>query len=124
MWWLQFAGGNAAVVAIEVVLGQKMPRRAAAFRIQTGLCRHSNQSLLASGNSAGKEFGKARDRGGIFRDTVRFRAAETALSRVSASKAAEVKGYSDRSRKPELRRTAWWSWQDSNSKQTIMHGDG
>ena len=28
---------------------------------RTGLCRHSNQSLFARGNSAGKRFGEARD---------------------------------------------------------------
>ena len=50
---------------------------------RTGLCRHSNRSLFARGNSAGKEFGEARDRGGIFGGIGRFRATETALSRVS-----------------------------------------
>jgi hypothetical protein len=35
------------------------------------------------------KFGKARDRGGIFGDTGRSRATETALSRVSGGKAAE-----------------------------------
>jgi hypothetical protein len=63
--------------------------KAKAFRTRTGLCRHSNQSLFASGNSAGKKFGEARDWGGIFGDAARFRAAETALSRVSVGKAAE-----------------------------------
>jgi hypothetical protein len=29
---------------------------------------------------------------------------------------AEVKGYSERARKPELRRSAWWSWEDSNQQ--------
>jgi Terminase small subunit/NADH:flavin oxidoreductase / NADH oxidase family len=43
----------------------------------------------ASGSSAGKRFGEARDRGGIFGDIGRFRAIETALSRVSGGKAAE-----------------------------------
>jgi hypothetical protein len=52
-------------------------------------CRHSNRSLLATGNSAGKEFAEARDCGGIFGDTSRFRTTETALSRVCACKAAE-----------------------------------
>ena len=61
----------------------------AAFGTQTGLCRHSNRSLFASGNSAGKRFGEARDRDGIFGDTGRFRVTETALSRVSGGKAAE-----------------------------------
>jgi hypothetical protein len=50
---------------------------------RTGLCRHSNQSLSATGNSAGKKSGEARDRGGIFGGTGRFRTTETALSRVS-----------------------------------------
>jgi hypothetical protein len=38
---------------------------------------------------AGKRFGEARDRGGIFGDTRRFRATETALFRVSGGKATE-----------------------------------
>ena len=58
-------------------------------KTRTGLCRHSNRSLFASGNSAGKRFGEARDRAAFLGDTSRFRAAETALSRVSAGKAAE-----------------------------------
>jgi hypothetical protein len=58
-------------------------------KTRTGLCRHSNPSLFASGNSAGKGFGVARDRGGIFGDTGKLRAAETALSRVSGGKATE-----------------------------------
>jgi hypothetical protein len=53
------------------------------FRTQTGLRRHSNQPLLAGGNSAGKEFGEARDWAGVFGDTRRFRGTETAPSRVS-----------------------------------------
>jgi hypothetical protein len=36
---------------------------------QTGLCQYSNQSPFASRNFAGKMFGEARDRGGIFGDT-------------------------------------------------------
>jgi hypothetical protein len=62
---------------------------AQAFRTQTGLCRHSNQSLFAGGNSAGKEFGEARDWAGFFGDTRRFRGTETAPSRVPGGKAAE-----------------------------------
>jgi hypothetical protein len=60
-----------------------------AFRTRTGLCQLSNQSLFARGNSAGKRFGEARDRGGIFGDTGRVWAVETALTRVSGGKAAE-----------------------------------
>jgi hypothetical protein len=33
---------------------------------------------------------------------------------LSEAKSPQVKDYSDGARKPELRRTAWWSWQDSN----------
>jgi hypothetical protein len=42
-----------------------------ACRTQTGLCRHSNRSLFAGANSAGKRFGEARDRSGVFHDTCR-----------------------------------------------------
>ena len=49
----------------------------------------SNRSLLVTGNSAGKGFGEARDLGGIFADSSRLRATETALSRVCGCKAAE-----------------------------------
>jgi len=45
----------------------------------------------ANENSLGKRFCEARDRGRILGDTGRFRATETALSRVSGGKAAEVK---------------------------------
>jgi hypothetical protein len=62
---------------------------AQAFRTQTGLCRHSNPSLFAGRNSAGKEFGEARDWAGVFGDTRRFRGTETAPSRVAGGKAAE-----------------------------------
>jgi hypothetical protein len=62
---------------------------AQAFRTQTSLCPHSNQSLFAGRNSAGKEFGEARDRGGIFGDIRRFPVTETVLSHVSRGKAAE-----------------------------------
>jgi hypothetical protein len=70
---------------------------------------------------------EARDRGGIFGDASRFLATETVLSRVSGSKAAEAslapkpredKDYSGGTAKPDLRRTAWWSWQDSNLQPT------
>jgi hypothetical protein len=73
-------------VAVSV---QRVLEGAQSFRTRTGLCRHSNPSLFASGNSAGKGFGVARDRGGIFGDTGQLRAAETALSRVSGGKATE-----------------------------------
>jgi hypothetical protein len=74
------------------------------------LWRHSNRSLFARGNSAGKRFGEARDWGGTFGEISRFRATETALSGVSSGKAAEVKGYSDGAREPHLRPTARWGW--------------
>jgi hypothetical protein len=68
----------------------RVPKKGvAAFRTQTGLCQHSNRSLFASANSAGKGFGVARDRGGIFGDTGQLRAVETEPSRVSHGKAAE-----------------------------------
>jgi hypothetical protein len=46
-------------------------------------------TLPPGGNSSGKGFGEARDWGGIFGGTSRFRAAEIALSRVSSGQAAE-----------------------------------
>jgi hypothetical protein len=60
-----------------------------ALRTQNGLRGHSNQSLSATGNSAGKKSNEARDRGGIFGDARRFLATETVQSRVWGSKAAE-----------------------------------
>jgi hypothetical protein len=45
--------------------------------------------MIHSGNAAGKKFDEARDPGGIFGDTGRFRATETALSRVLGGKATE-----------------------------------
>jgi hypothetical protein len=62
---------------------------AQAFRTRIGLCRHSNRSLFAGANSAGKKFGEARDWAAFFGDASRFLATETVLSRVSGSKAAE-----------------------------------
>jgi hypothetical protein len=56
---------------------------------RAGACRHSNRSLCATENSAGKRFAEARDWAGIFGDNGRFRAIETAISRVSGGKAAE-----------------------------------
>jgi hypothetical protein len=32
------------------------------------------------------------------------------------AKPRKIKDYSDDARKPELRRTAWWSWEDSNQQ--------
>jgi hypothetical protein len=43
--------------------------RRSVVQTQTGLCQYSNQSPFASRNFAGKMFGEARDRGGIFGDT-------------------------------------------------------
>jgi hypothetical protein len=48
-----------------------------------------DESLSPHAKSAGKKFGEARDRGGIFGDTGRFRATETALAGASGGKAAE-----------------------------------
>jgi hypothetical protein len=67
-------------------------------------------TLFATGNSAGKSFGEARDWAGIFGDNGEFRVTETGLSGDSGGKVGKVKDYSDRARKPELRRTARWSW--------------
>jgi hypothetical protein len=54
------------------------------------------QSLSATGNSAGKKFGEARDWAGIFGDTTGFRATETTLSGVPGGKAAESQRLSRR----------------------------
>jgi hypothetical protein len=60
-------------------------RRGLAWRVHSP---DSNRSLLfGSGNSAGKRFGEARDRGGIFGVTGPI--AETTLSRVTGGKATE-----------------------------------
>jgi hypothetical protein len=87
---------------------------AQAFRTQTGLCRHSNQSLFAGGNSAGKEFGEARDWAGFFGDTRRFRGQRPRRPASPAAKPRKVKDYSEGARKSELRRTAWRAHQGSN----------
>jgi hypothetical protein len=57
--------------------------------IRTRLCQYSNQSLLATGNSAAKGFGAPRDGAGIFGGNSRIRETETGLSRVSGGKATE-----------------------------------
>jgi hypothetical protein len=63
--------------------------KAARCRLERGLCQHSNRSLFVSNNSARKRFGEARDWAGIFSDTGRSRATETALSCARGGKAAE-----------------------------------
>jgi hypothetical protein len=68
---------NVARIRIHYGYGAKRARRGP-FRTQIGLCRHSNPSLFAGRNSAGKEFGEARDWAGVFGDTRRFRGTETA----------------------------------------------
>jgi hypothetical protein len=88
--------------------------RAQAFSTRTSLCRHSNQSLSATGNSAGKKFGETRDWAGIFGDLPDSGRQRPRYLASPAAKPPKVKDYSDDARKPELRRTAWWSWQDSN----------
>jgi hypothetical protein len=81
--------GRGAMTRWKAPESPRRTARRARIRTQTGLCRRSNRSLFASRNRAAKRFGEAGDRGGIFSDMSRFRAAETALSRVSAGKAAE-----------------------------------
>jgi hypothetical protein len=85
------------------------------LQTRTSLCRVSNRSPSAPRIPAGRRFGEARDQAGIFGDCRIFRAVETRLSRVSPPKSREVKDSSTGGRKPELRRTAWWARQDSNS---------
>jgi hypothetical protein len=104
---------DAANAAERVGVVTTIPPGQSAVQTRTGLCRHSNQSLRAAENSTGKRFGEGRDGAGIFAGASRFPAAETALTRVPGGKPRRAKGYSDGPRKRELRRTVWWSWQDS-----------
>jgi hypothetical protein len=73
--------------------------------------------------SAGKKFGEARDGAGFFGDIDRFRATETAFSRVSAGKPRKVKVYSGDARKPGSRRTAWWRPQSPGGGLGIARHD-
>jgi hypothetical protein len=89
---LERARCSSPTSARELVTDLRGPARVkhpARLQIRTCLCRQSNRSLSARRIPAGKEFGEARDRNGIFGDTGRFRATETALSRVAGGKAAE-----------------------------------
>jgi hypothetical protein len=79
---------NVARISIHYGYGAKRARRGPS-RTQIGLRRRSSRSLLAGRNSAGKEFGEARDWAGVFGDTRRFRVTETAPSRIPGGKAAE-----------------------------------
>src|SRR5271168_1456741 len=68
--------------------GMTTPKfRRALRKTRTGLSQPSNRSLFAAPIPAGKRFGEARDRAGIFRDDCIFCATETGRSRVSGAKA-------------------------------------
>ena len=69
------------------------------------------QSLSATGNSAGKKFGETRDWAGIFGDLPDSGRQRPRYLASPAAKPPKVKDYSDDARKPELRRTAWWMTQ-------------
>jgi hypothetical protein len=79
---------DVARISIHYGYGAKRARRGPS-RTQIGLRRRSSRSLLPGRNSAGKEFGEARDWAGVFGDTRRFRVTETAPSRIPRGKAAE-----------------------------------
>jgi hypothetical protein len=76
-------------------------------RLETRLRRQSNRSLSPRRIPAGKRFGQARDRAGIFGGYSVFRATETRLSRVSCAKAPEIKDNSGGVAKPHLRGTRY-----------------
>jgi hypothetical protein len=97
--------------------GHRGAGRAQAFRTRTSLCRHSNQSLSATGNSAGKKFGEATETGRAFLATLPVSGRQRPRYLASpAAKPPKVKDYPDDARKPEFPRTAWWGWQDSKSQ--------
>ena len=93
-------------------------------KLRTGLSRPSIRSPFAAPISAGKRFGEARDRAGFFGDDCIFCTAETGRPRVSGAKAPEVKVHSDGPRKPSLRGTGWWGWQDLNRPPTDYGPEG
>jgi hypothetical protein len=74
--------GFLQAVAIDAQMAAQLGLEPVSTDIRTSLCS-------ARGNSAGKEFGEARDGVATFGGDRRFRAAETALSGVSGGKAAE-----------------------------------
>ena len=74
---------------------------------RTGLC--SRRQFLPGKSLARPETGPA------FLAKIAYFARQRLTAPASAApKAREVKDYSDRRGKPNLRRTAWWGWQDSN----------
>jgi hypothetical protein len=73
-------------VAAEPI-ADRAPPQATPFQTRTYLCRKSNRSLSVPPIPAGKRFGEARDRAGIFGEDRLFRATETGISRVSRVKA-------------------------------------
>jgi hypothetical protein len=77
--------------------------------IRTGLCSRA-------GIPPGKGLARPETGGGILAtlaDSGRQRPRDPGSP---AAKPRKVKDYCDGARKPELRRTAWWSWQDSNRR--------
>ena len=77
---------------------------------RTGLCP-------APQIPAGKKFGEARDRPGIFDRDRLFRATETGLCPpLPRQSPGNLKTYSAGARKPSLRRSAWWWKQPSATR--------
>jgi hypothetical protein len=75
--------------------------------IRTGLC---SRARIPPGKSLG-----GQRLGGLFwRHLPISGGKDRAIPRLAAAKPRKVKDYSDGARKPELRRTAWWGWQDLN----------
>jgi hypothetical protein len=74
---------------------------------RTGLCRH--REFLPGKGSARPETGRA-----FLARTACSARQRLAFPASPSPKAREVKDNSAPGRKPDLRRTAWWGWQDSN----------
>ena len=74
---------------VGTFLGAELGRNERIARVRPGIVCVGFLPTFATGNSVGKGFGEARDLGGIFADSSRLRATETALSRVCGCKATE-----------------------------------
>ena len=70
---------------------------------------------VSTRKSCRENVAEARDCGGIFGDTSRLRATETALSASAVAKPRKIKAYSDSRTKAALCKTAWWRMQSSSN---------
>jgi hypothetical protein len=77
--------------------------------IRIGLCSRA-------GMSPGKSLARPETRAAFWATPADSRRQRPRGSASPAAKPRKVKDYSQRPRKPELRRTAWWGWQDSNRR--------